>query len=196
MQLTNRGISPPISKSSRLRSTPTRPAIARRCTTAFVEPPTAALARIAFSNASLVKISDGFRSSSTISTIRLPVICASAMRRASTAGRAALVGRDMPIASTSDAIVLAVPIVIHTPLLRDIPDSAFMKSCKVISPARTASENFHTSVPEPMSEPLYFPFSIGPEDTTIEGRSTDAAPINWPGVVLSQPPSNTTPSMP
>ena len=27
------------------------------------------------------------------------------------------------------------------------------------------------------------------------GRSTLAAPINWPGVVLSQPPSNTTASM-
>ena len=102
----------------------------------------------------------------------------------------------MPIASTSDAMVEAVPIVMHTPLDRDMPDSAAMKSFSVISPARTASENFQTSVPEPMSLPCHLPFSIGPDDTTIAGKSTDAAPINWPGVVLSQPPNSTTPSMP
>ena len=91
-------------------------------------------------------------------------------------------------------MVLAVPIVMHTPLDRLIPDSAAMKSCKVISPARTASENFHTSVPEPISLPCHLPFSIGPELTTMLGRSTEAAPINCPGVVLSQPIVSTTPS--
>lgn len=128
--------------------------------------------------------------------MRLPVRWASAIRRASTAGSAALVGNAMPIASTSEAMVLAVPMVMQTPLDRDMPLSAFMKSCRVMSPARTASENFQTSVPEPISWPLNLPFSIGPELTTIAGRSTEAAPINCPGVVLSQPPSSTTPSIP
>jgi len=46
-----------------------------------------------------------------------------------------------------------------------------------------------------MSRPRNFPFNIGPVETTSVGRSTLAAPINWPGVVLSQPPSSTTASM-
>ena len=160
------------------------------------EPPTAALVIIALIKASLVKISDNFNSSSTISTIRLPVRWASAMRRASTAGRAPLVGRLSPIASTKLDIVEAVPIVIQTPLDLLIPLSAAMKLESDMSPARTASENFQTSVPEPISCPCHLPFSIGPELITIVGRSTDAAPITWPGVVLSQPPKSTTPSMP
>jgi hypothetical protein len=62
-------------------------------------------------------------------------------------------------------------------------------------PARTSSEKRQTSVPDPMSRPRNFPFSIGPAETTMVGRSTLAAPISWPGVVLSQPPSSTTPSI-
>ena len=38
--------------------------------------------------------------------------------------------------------------------------------------------------------------SMGPELTTMLGISTEAAPITCPGVVLSHPPSSTTPSMP
>ena len=86
--------------------------------------------------------------------------------------------------------------VMHTPCERLMPDSAAMKSSWLISPARTASENFHTSVPEPMSAPRHLPLSIGPAETTIEGRSALAAPISWPGVVLSQPPRRTAPSIP
>ncbi|MCY1301215.1 hypothetical protein D9M70_508120 [compost metagenome] len=149
-----------------------------------------------FSKFFLVSTFDRRRSSCTISTMRLPVMCDSAMRRASTAGSAALVGNDRPIASTIEAMVVAVPIVMHTPGDRDMPLSAAMNSCRLISPARTASENFQTSVPEPMSLPFHLPLSIGPEETTMVGRSTEAAPISWPGVVLSQPPSRTTPSMP
>ncbi len=99
------------------------------------------------------------------------------------------------MASTRLDMVEAVPMVMHTPWLRDMPLSADMNSAMDISPARTASLNFHTSVPEPMSLPRNLPFSIGPEETTMVGRSTLAAPMSWPGVVLSQPPSSTTPSM-
>ena len=55
--------------------------------------------------------------------------------------------------------------------------------------------NFHTEVPEPMSCPRNLPLSIGPPDTTSVGMSTLAAPIMVEGVVLSQPQSNTTPSI-
>ena len=105
-------------------------------------------------------------------------------------------GRLKPIDSTRLAIVEAVPIVMQTPAERLMPDSADMNSAMLISPALTASENFQTSVPDPISLPRHLPFSIGPAETTIVGRSTDAAPITCPGVVLSHPPSRTTPSIP
>ena len=57
------------------------------------------------------------------------------------------------MASTTDAKVDAVPMVMQVPELRDIPLSAAMKSLSCISPARTASLNFQTSVPEPISAP-------------------------------------------
>ena len=101
----------------------------------------------------------------------------------------------MPSASTIEAIVEAVPMVMQVPAERDMPPSASMKSASVISPARTISENFQTWVPEPMSSPRNLPFSIGPPETTIVGRSQLAAPIISDGVVLSQPVSSTTPSI-
>ena len=65
---------------------------------------------------------------------------------------------------------------------------------RFISPVFSISVNFHTCVPEPMSSPRNLPFSIGPPETPIVGRSHDAAPISSAGVVLSQPISSTTPS--
>ncbi|EKD61877.1 MAG: hypothetical protein ACD_54C00056G0005 [uncultured bacterium] len=55
----------------------------------------------------------------------------------------------MPKASAIEAIVEAVPIVLHDPGLRDIEASASTNSSFVIVPAFTASENFHRCVPEP-----------------------------------------------
>ena len=52
------------------------------------------------------------------------------------------------------AIVEAVPIVMQCPALLALACSACMKSASVISPARTASLNFQTWVPEPTSSPL------------------------------------------
>ena len=51
-------------------------AIAFRWIGAFVEPPIAELTTIAFSKAARVSTSDGFKSSLTISTMRLPVLYA------------------------------------------------------------------------------------------------------------------------
>src|SRR3954469_24608137 len=93
------------------------------------------------------------------------------------------------------AIVDAVPIVMQWPFERLMHDSAATNSSCDIFPARTSSDICHTPVPEPNSPPLNFPDSIGPPESPIVGRSTDAAPINSEGVVLSQPISSTTPSM-
>ena len=73
-------------------------------------------------------------------------------------------------------------------------DSASTRSANFISPVFSISVNFQTCVPEPMSSPRNLPFSIGPPETPIVGRSHDAAPISSDGVVLSQPMSSTTPS--
>ena len=56
--------------------TPRRPAMASRWITAFVDPPIAALTRIAFSNAALVMMAEGRRSSRTRPTITWPARCA------------------------------------------------------------------------------------------------------------------------
>ena len=109
--------------------------------------------RIAFSKACLVMMSEGFRSSLTICTIRRPDICAMTRRRESTAGIAAFPDSAMPSASAIEAMVLAVPIVLQVPDDRLIEASASRNSSCVISPAFTASENFHRCVPEPTRSP-------------------------------------------
>src|SRR5215203_933247 len=80
-------------------------------------------------------------------------------------------------------------------MLRLIQLSANSQSSCVIFPVFISSSNFQTCVPDPMVLPLYLPFSIGPPGTTIVGKPTLAAPITVDGVVLSQPVSNTTPSI-
>ena len=132
---------------------PTRPAMARRWITAFVEPPMAAFVRIAFMKALRVRMWLGRRSSFTICTMRRPVRCAMTRRRLSTAGIAALPDSVMPSASTMLAMVLAVPIVLQEPGERLIDASASTNSAAVISPAFTASENFHRCVPDPIRSP-------------------------------------------
>ena len=64
---------PILSQSSLSSSTPRCRAMALRWIGALVEPPIAELMTMAFSKAARVMISDGFRSSQTISTMRLPV---------------------------------------------------------------------------------------------------------------------------
>ena len=100
----------------------------------------------------------------------------------------------MPRASAIDAIVDAVPIVMQCPFDRAMHPSANTHSSAVIRPASSSSSNRQTAVPEPTSAPWYLPLSIGPPVTMTAGRSTLAAAISRPGVVLSQPDSSTTPS--
>jgi len=92
------------------------------------------------------------------------------------------------------AIVEAVPIVLQWPLLRIIADSLCRRSSSVISLARTSSTKRHTSVPHPIGAPRKWPVIIGPPGMTTAGTSTEATAISSAGMVLSQPPSRTTPS--
>ena len=101
----------------------------------------------------------------------------------------------MPSASAMHAIVDAVPIVLQCPLLRIVADSESRKASGDSVPARTSSLSCHTDVPQPSATPRKCPVSIGPPGTTTAGRSTDAAAMSSDGIVLSQPPSRTTPSI-
>src|SRR5581483_1694048 len=78
---------------------------------------------------------------------------------------------------------------------RGIAASESRKSDSDILPAFTSSLKRQMSVPEPISCPRNWPFSIGPPETAIAGISQLAAPISRAGVVLSQPTSRMTPSM-
>ena len=78
-----------------------------------MEPPTAAFITIEFSNAFRVRIFDSFKSSFTISTILLPLNCAITFFLASTAGIVAAPGNVNPNASTMQAMVEAVPMLIQ-----------------------------------------------------------------------------------
>ena len=95
-------------------------------------------------------------------------------------------------ASATSAMVEAVPIVLQCPRLRIMEDSERVNASWDSVPAR--SDSRHTSVPQPSGTPRNVPVSIGPPGTTTAGRSTDAAAMSSDGMVLSQPPSRTTPS--
>lgn len=83
---------------------------------------------------------------------------------------------------------------LQCPRLRIIEDSERVNCSWDRVPARTSSDSRHTSVPQPSGVPRKVPVSIGPPGTTTAGRSTEAAAISSDGIVLSQPPSRTTPS--
>ena len=135
------------------------------------------------------------RCAATISTASRPVACALSSSRLSAAGVPARPGSTMPSASASKPIVEAVPIVLQWPRLRIIDDSELMNCSSDSLPPRTSSDSRHTSVPQPSAWPRKVPVSIGPPGMTTAGRSTDAAAISKAGMVLSHPPSSTTPSI-
>ena len=163
--------------------------------TALVEPPTAASATIALRNEPRLSRPLGRRSARTIATTRPPAAWAASSSRLSAAGVPASPGIVVPSDSAITAIVDAVPIVLQWPRLRIIEDSDRRKSSRESVPARTSSDSFQTSVPQPSATPRKVPLSIGPPGTTIAGRSTDAAAISSAGIVLSHPPSSTSPSI-
>ena len=149
-------------KSSRCSSTPASLAIASRCSTAFVEPPSADVRAMAFSNAGLVMIMRGVMPASSMRTTAAPAARASAWRRGSMAGGDAEPGRLMPSASPIELIVLAVNMPPHAPSPGQAARSISSSSSGVIAPAAqapTASKSVVTSIALPacwpgMIEPL------------------------------------------
>ena len=90
-------------------------AIASRCSTALVEPPSAITVVIAFSNAWRVRMSRGRRLRSTSATTAAPARSASACLSGEIAACAELFGRLRPSASIAEAMVLAVYMPPHDP---------------------------------------------------------------------------------
>ncbi len=95
-------------KSSSASGTRASCAIASRCSTAFVDPPSAMTAVIAFSKASRVRIREGVIPRSSSRTTAAPASLQSSRFASETASCAELFGRLMPSASIADAIVFAV----------------------------------------------------------------------------------------
>ena len=76
-----------------------------------------------------------------------------------------------------------------------MPPSTPSQSWSVILPARSSSQYFQLSLPEPSTLPCQLPRSIGPAGRKIAGMFMLVAPSSRPGVVLSQPPISTAPSI-
>ena len=149
-------------KSSSSSSTPASLAMASRCSTALVEPPSAEVTAIAFSNASLVMIIRGVMPRRIMFTTASPARRASSSRRLSIAGGEAVPGSDMPIASAIELIVLAVNMPPQAPSPGQALRSISPSSSSVIVPiahAPTASNTLVMSSDVPwwspgMIEPL------------------------------------------
>ena len=130
-------------KSSRVRSTSASWAIASKCNTALVEPPSAIKIVMAFSKAFLVKISRVVIPFAIKFTTAAPDCSANASRRRSTAGGAADPGSARPIASAILAMVLAVNIPPQAPSPGQMAFSIWSTRSWVINPraqAPTASK--------------------------------------------------------
>ncbi len=102
----------------------------------------------------------------------------------------------MPSASARLVIVVAVPITVQWPALRDRQPSISAISSSVILPGAVQVEQLAARrCPSRSPASRQRPCSIGPPVTMIAGISALAAPISCAGVVLSQPHSSTTPSI-
>ena len=133
------------SKSSIASGTPASRAIASRCSTAFVDPPVAATAAIAFSIASRVTIRRGRRSARTTSMTIAPA------RRAAPAFSSDIAGTpfarigDTPSSSHAVDIVLAVNCPPHAPGPGQAASSSAASRASVSAPAACAPTASKTS---------------------------------------------------
>ncbi len=133
-------------KSSSSSGTPTVWAMASRCRTTLVEPPSAMVTVIAFSNALRVRICEGRRSAFTSCSTAFAALRQSCSFWADTASCAELLGRLMPSASMAEAIELAVYMPPQLPgpgmAVRSISDS----SLSLIVPAARAPTASNTEM--------------------------------------------------
>ena len=93
-------------------------------------------------------------------------------------------------------IVEAVPIVMQWPGERAMPSSISCQSASVMLPgAQLGPVLPDVGAASRATWPRQLPRSIGPAGTKIAGRSIESAPMSSAGVVLSQPPMSTAPSI-
>src|SRR5215207_416702 len=154
--------------------------------TALVEPPIAFTTDIAFSNASKLKISLGLISLSTNADIDFPVILEMFVLLSLSAGAEALPGKEIPRASLTEAIVLAVYIPPQDPDDGQATFSNPVSCCKDNFPTSYAPTASYTSCIV-TSQLFHLPGRIVPPYAKMAGMLTLAMPIRVPGRLLSQP---------
>ena len=123
------------------------------CGGQLVEPPMAEFTTMAFSNAFLVRMRAGVKSSRTIPTMRRPVSYAILPRSPYGAGIAAQPGSDIPRASASEFIESAVPMVLQCPALSVDAQVLSINWPTLISPAASRRRASHSVMPDPDSLP-------------------------------------------
>src|SRR5699024_9656112 len=107
----------------------------------------------------------------------------------------ALSGSIIPIASAHEAIVLAEPITMQCPAVgASFPFISF-NSFLLMLFALYSCQKKRQSEQAPNVLPLCSPLAISPPVIIIAGLSALIAPIKSAGVILSQPPIKTTPSI-
>ena len=182
-------------KSSKVKSILAAFAIAKKCNTALVDPPNTVTNLNAFSNDSLVTISDGLISFSNSNLIASPALTDSCPFKlpSLTAGLEELKGKDIPNASIAEAIVLAVYIPPHAPAPGHALCTTSLNSASSIVPATFCPK---ASKAEIISNflPLWHPDAIVPPYTKIQGLFKRNIAIKAPGIFLSQPTTVTKPS--
>src|SRR5450755_1321852 len=138
-------------------------------------------ATTALFSAAGVTMSDGFKSSHTISTMRRPASEAIRPCSASTAGMVLALGSDSPSTSMRVAIVDAVPMVLQVPVERTLASAICVHSRWLILPARKSASAAQVLEPVPSVCWRQRPLSIAPAGTKIAGTLAEAAPITSPG---------------
>ena len=184
-------------KSSIDSFTPAVCAMASRCSTELVEPPSAMTVVIAFSNAFRLMMSRGRMPARARATAASPARRQSSFLSSLIAICAELLGRLMPSASIAEAMVLAVYMPPQAPAPGMEQASIVFNPCSSSLPAAywpTASKT------ETMSQSLcdsgWMPGRIVPPYTNTEGRFSRAMAMMQPGMFLSQPPMPTNASKP
>ena len=196
LQFTSTGVFRAASwRSSSVRVTPARRAMAMRWITALVDPPSAASTTDALRNDARVRYSRGSAPQWVSSTMRLPVITACRSRSPDPESGVAPPGSIRPSVAVRQAMVEAVPMTMHVPPVGHRDCSISPISSRSISPARCRSQYRRQSVQAPRRSPCQLPVRMAPVTSEIAGSPAETAAINWAGTVLSQPPSSTTPSI-
>ena len=152
------------SKSSSVTAqcAPARRDMATRWMMALVEQPSAMATVMAFSKLWRVRMSEGFWSSHTMSTMRRPQAADMRGWLASGAGMLDAPGKVMPMASAMPIMVAAVPMTMQVPWLRAMPPSTSSHCVCVMLPARRSSQYLNASEPEPRVLPFQLPRNMGP----------------------------------